>query len=206
MQFMLKPLSFIVAFISLLMVSRVMGQTADTVRKEIPNDRRGRPDYMYKMAHQKAGQLGLYPLESGFDSLEVRIWLDYSLAVHRQLIVLTRKDGQWKGRFITMAIEWNKRGDSELVKHSSNVAVVPTMGWTAFRKELFALGITTLPNGPDGGEDGTSYDIEVANRNTYRFYSYWSPESTEDKDQGSKKMVSIIHLLERAFQFKRKQV
>jgi hypothetical protein len=203
---MLKPLSFIVAFISLLIVSPVKGQTTDTVKKEIPHDRRGRPVYTYRADHQKAEQLGLYPLESGFDSLEIRIWLDYSLAVNKQLIVLTRKDGHWKGRFITMAIKQNLREDSELVVHSSSEAVVPKMGWAAFTKELFALDITTLPDGPGGGEDGTGYEIEVATRNTYRFYRYWSPESTEDKDKGSKKMVSIIHLLERAFQFKRIQI
>jgi hypothetical protein len=203
---MLKPLYFIVAFMSLLMVCRVMGQTADTVRKEIPHDRRGRPFYTYLVDHQKAAQLKLDPLELGFDSLEIRIWLDYSLAINNQLIVLTRKDGQWKGRFITIAIKQNLRGDSELVVHSSNVAVVPKMGWEIFIKELFALGITTLPDGPGGGEDGIGYDIEVATRNTYRFYSYWSPEITEHKDPGSKKMVSIIHLLEQAFQFKRKQI
>lgn len=203
---MLKRLSFIVAFILLLMVSRVTGESVDTVKKEIPHDRRGRPDYAYRADHQKAGQLGLYPLESGFDSLEIRIWFDYSLAIDQQLIVLTRKDGQWKGRFITMVVKQNLREDSELVIQSSNVAVVPKMGWETFIRELFARDITTLPYGPDGGEDGTSYDIEVATRNTYRFYSYWSPESTEDKDQESKKMVSIIHLLEQAFQFKRKQI
>jgi len=94
---MLKPLSFIVALISLLIVSPVMGQTTDTVRKEIPHDRRGRPDYMYQMVHQKAGQLGLYPLESGFDSLEIRIWLDYSLAIKRHLIMDQKR---WSALFI----------------------------------------------------------------------------------------------------------
>jgi hypothetical protein len=80
--------------------------------------------------------LGLEPIESGFDSLEIRIWLDYSMAWDKPLIILTRKNGEWNGRFI---------------------------------------------------ED-------------------WSPETTEANNGGSKKMVQILLLLEREFDFKRTQL
>ena len=203
---MIKVISFGITLLCLLNAHAFAGQPADTVRKEIPMDRKGRPTLSYQFDKQKAAQLRLESIESGFDSLEIRIWLDYSLAWNKPLIILTRKNGEWNGRFITMRIEWSVRQDSELVVHPNSKAVVPTMGWDKFTRELFNLGITTLPNGPDGGMDGADYNIEVATIDHYRYYGYWSPETTEAKFRGSKKMVQILHLLERAFDFKRTQL
>lgn len=203
---MIKVISFGITLLCLLNAHAFAGQPADTVRKEIPMDRKGRPTLSYQFDKQKAAQLRLESIESGFDSLEIRIWLDYSLAWNKPLIILTRKNGKWNGRFITMRIEWSVRQDSELVVHPNSRAVVPTMGWDKFTRELFNLGITTLPNGPDGGMDGADYNIEVATIDHYRYYGYWSPETTEAKFRGSKKMVQILHLLERAFDFKRTQL
>ena len=203
---MIKSISCSIAFLCSLTIRAFAGQAVDTVKKEIPIDRKGKPTLFYQFDKQKAAQLRLEPIESGFDSLEIRIWLDYSMAWNKPLIILTRKNGEWNGRFITMRVEWSTRQDSELVVHPSSKAVVPKMGWDEFAGELFKLGITTLPNGPDGGMDGADYNIEVATINQYRYYSYWSPETTVAKNWGSKRMVKILHLLERAFDFKRTQL
>jgi hypothetical protein len=203
---MIKTISYTITFLCLLTARALAGLPADTVKKEIPTDQKGRPSLFYQLDKQKATQLGLEPIESGFDSLEIRIWLDYSLAWNKPLIILTRKNGEWSGRFITMRVEWSARQDSELVVNPSSKAVVPKMGWDKFVRKLFKLGITTLPNGPDGGMDGADYNIEIATIDQYRYYGYWSPETTEAEFWGSKKMVQILHLLERAFDFKRTQL
>jgi hypothetical protein len=203
---MIKAIFYSITFLCLLTVCALAELPADTVKKEIPLDRKGRPTFYYEWDKQKAAQLGLEPIELGFDSLEIRIWLDYSMAWNRQLIILTRRNGEWSSRFITMRVEWSAHQDSELVVHPDSKAVIPKMGWNKFIGDLFKLGITALPNGPDGGEDGVEYNIEVATMDHYRYYGYWSPETTEAKDRGSKKMVQILRLLERAFGFKRMQL
>src|ERR1700722_7814457 len=126
---MIKSISCSIAFICYLAIRAYAGQPADTVKKEIPLDRKGKPTLSYQSDKQKAAQLRLEPIESGFDSLEIRIWLDYSMPWNKSLIILTRKNGEWNGRFITMRVEWSARHDSELVIHPGSKMIVPTMGW-----------------------------------------------------------------------------
>ncbi len=92
---MSKAIFYCITFLCLITIRDFAEQPVDTVRKEIPMDQKGRPTFFYKVDKQKAAQLGLKPIESGFDSLEIRIWLDYSMAWNKQLIILTRKNGEW---------------------------------------------------------------------------------------------------------------
>ena len=181
------------------------GRTTDTIKREIPLDPKGRPYLSYVFTKQKASQLNLEPIELGYDSLQLRIWFDYSLAKSRHLIIIRRKDGKWDCRLYKMLVEWSPRQDSQIVVNKTIKKIVPKMGLDKFMKRLFALDITSLPNGPSGGMDGTSYEIEVATKDQYRFYEYWSPDTTEQKFWGSKNMVEIIDLLEKECGFKRLQ-
>ena len=181
------------------------GEPTDTVKREIPLDPKGRPYLSYVFVKQKANQLNLDSIELGYDSLQLRIWFDYSLAKSRHLIIIRRKDGKWDCRLYKMLVEWSPRQDSQIVVNKTIKKIVPKMGLDKFMKRLFALDITSLPNGPSGGMDGTSYEIEVATKDQYRFYEYWSPDTTEQKFWGSKNMVEIIDLLEKECGFKRLQ-
>lgn len=191
-----------------LLVRRKVGNSdgiRDTITREIPLDRKGRPDLSYLLDKQKANQLALDPIENGYDSLQIRVWFDYSLAIEKHLVVIKRTGGMWDCQLYTMKSDWNDNNDSEVILSKSVLRIQPRMGWDMFVKRLFDLNITTLPNGPAGGLDGASYDIEVATKRQYRYYSYWSPETSMQNFQGSRDMVRIIHLLEDVCDFKRSQ-
>jgi hypothetical protein len=68
-----------------------------------------------------------------------------------------------------------------------------------FIDSLMDKGILTLPNGPAGGYDGIQFCVQVATHNSYRFYSYWSPDPKMDK--GSENIVEIVGLLKRKCNF-----
>lgn len=173
----------------------------DTVIREIPTDRRGKPDLMYRVIKQRKSQLKLDSIEAGYDSLQIRVWSEQSRAYIKHLIIISKKDRKWRCLFYTMKVDWNDKNDSETVLTHSVREIIPSMGWSKFTDRLLTLGITKLPNGPAGGMDGEDYCVEIATRDEYRFYKYWSPETTESKFWGSKNMVEIMRLLEKECSF-----
>jgi hypothetical protein len=179
---------------------------SDTIHKEIPTGLKGKPTWSYIYDSQKAAQLGLDDLaRTGYDSIQIRIWFDYSMAIERHLIILKKSKGKWTCDFWTVQSKMNSTTDSQVVISSSVRQIDPKMGWSDFIGKLDSLHISTLPNGPGGGMDGASYNIEVATNDTYRYYSYWSPETTQAKFWGSRNMVEIIRLIEKVCEFKRNQ-
>jgi hypothetical protein len=79
--------------------------------------------------------------------------------------------------------------------------VTPKSGWAAFSRQLLNLKVLTLPNQFDipnygGGNDGRTYNVEVATKNQYRFYGYWEPQEYRDKFWQAKNMADILSLFE----------
>ena len=176
----------------------------DTVRKDIPVDRKGHPISDYLLDKQKSNQLGLGPIEDGYDSLQIRVWFDYSMAKKKYLAVIKRRAAKWHCLLYTMITKWNDKNDSQIIVSKSVLVIKPSMGWSRFIKQLLDLDVMDMPNGPSGGMDGTTYNVELATTRLYRYYSYWSPETTES-ESSSKKMVEIIQLLEDVCGFQRSQ-
>jgi hypothetical protein len=50
--------------------------------------------------------------------------------------------------------------------------------------------------------DGTTYNVEYATRNSYRYYTYWSPETSVGSFWGSKNMVNISESVQKVCDFK----
>lgn len=165
----------------------------------------GRKNLDSMLMEQKIHQLGLESLEKGYDSLQIRVWFDYSMAKTKHLVVLKRNHGQWDGRLYTMQTAWYGDTDSMTIVRHTVRKVVPEMGWNNFTSKLFDQNITTLPEGEDGGMDGVTYNIEIATKKSYRHYKYWSPETTEKKYRESRNMVKIIELLTEVCHFSRSQ-
>lgn len=174
----------------------------DTVKKEIPLDRKGHPRLDYIIDRQKSKQLALDPIEDGYDSLQIRIWFDYSMARKKHLVVIKRHDGKWSCQLFITTTKWNDANDSQIVVNKSVLPIEPSMGWAHFIKRLLDLDIMNLPNGPPGGMDGANYNVEIATEKLYRYYSYWSPDSSEKEFKGSRNMVEIISFLEKVCDFK----
>ena len=184
------------------------GQTSnDTLKfkKEIPTWKNGEPDLFYKLTQQKVKQLTLDTLQSGFDSLQVRIWYDYSLVNLRKLLIIKRTNSVWTATTYTMTVDWDASNSTETVKTKKIETLNPKNGWDNFLKKLFILKIATLPNMDDipelddGWTDGISYNVELATKKQYRFFGYHLPDKFQDKYWQAKNMVDILKLIETEF-------
>ncbi len=148
---------------------------------------------------QKRKQLNIESLETGFDSIQIRIWYEYSLLKKRDLIILKFTQGEWNGTFYSMIVDWDPLKTTETILSKSVKNVKPKSGWNNFTKKLVDLKLTTLPNMrdipglSDTWDDGTTYAVEIAAGKKYRTYSYHEPEEFKDYWQANK-MLAILEI------------
>lgn len=171
--------------------------TTKPFKKEIPTFQNGGVDIFYELAKAKQKQLGLDSLENGFENLQIRVWYDFALVRERKLVVITNEDTTWTATVYDLQVDWDGRTESILIKKVKQVT--PKSGWADFCKKLLDLKVLTLPNQDDipnygGGNDGRTYNVEVATKNQYRFYGYWEPQEHQDKFWQAKNMASILSL------------
>lgn len=180
---------------------------SDTVtpfKKEIPTFN-GSFDLFYKLKKQKEDQLKLDSLESGFDSLQIRIWYDYALFQSKDLIIIKRTKGKWTAEYFEMIVNWDPGKKTETIISNKIKPIMPESGWDSFITKLLNLDVMTLinmediPGLQDSWDDGVTYNVEVAEKRLYRFYSYHLPEKFEDKYWQAKKMVQILNLISNEF-------
>jgi hypothetical protein len=170
-------------------------------KKEIPTYKNGGVDLFYVRKKQREHQLRLDSIESGFDSLQIRIWYDYALLVNRELIVVKRTNGKWSGHHYEIVVDWDAYKNTETIKTNKIESITPKSGWDKFIKELDSLKIMTLPNMDDIPElqdswsDGVTYSVEIASKRQYRFYSYHLPDKFEDKFWQAKNVTEILKLI-----------
>ena len=173
--------------------------TTKPFKKDIPTYPGGGVDIFYELAKTKQKQLGLDSLENGFDNLQIRVWYDYSLVRERKLVVITNKDTNWTATVYDLQVDWD--GHTETILSKKVKQATPKSGWSDFSKKLLDLKVLTLPNQDDipnygGGNDGRTYNIEVATKNQYRFYGYWEPQEYQDQFWQAKNMADILKLFE----------
>jgi hypothetical protein len=199
----MKSIIVVPIFLTLLICST--GQTSNGTtrfKKEIPTWKNNEPDLFYKLTQQKVKQLKIDSLQSGYDSLQIRVWYEYSLITLRNLLIIKRTNSTWTVTKYTMTVDWNPNNLTEKVKVQRAENLNPKSGWNSFLNKLFALQIMTLPNMDnipglvDGWTDGISYNIEIATKKQYRFYSYHLPEEFQDKYWQAKNMVEILKIVE----------
>lgn len=178
--------------------------TTTKFKKEIPSYPDGQPDLFYRLAQQKTKQLQLDTLQGGYDSLQIRIWYDFSLINLRKLLIIKRTNSLWTATSYTLTVDWDFRNLTETIKAKTVEEVNPKQGWDNFLKKIFALQITALPNankinGYSFGTDGRQFNIEVATKNQYRFYGYWEPQLNREKFPQAKNMADILQLIKDEF-------
>ena len=161
----------------------------------------GRVDMWYGIKNHNEKLLKLESLESGFDSLQIRIWYEYSLVYDRDLIIIKRTDGIWSAKHYEMELNPDSTDNPTTFKTVKVKDVSPESGWPDFINKILELGITTLPNMDaipgldDSWLDGVTFNIEIATKNQYRFYGYHVPYQFADKFWQAKKMTEILNLL-----------
>ncbi|MEZ5043302.1 MAG: hypothetical protein R2828_25625 [Saprospiraceae bacterium] len=179
-------------------------QIETEIKKEIPTWNDGEVDLFYKLIKQKREQLKLRDLEEGFDSLQIRIWIDYSLIDFRELYTFEYQNNKWTGVYYFMRADWNSNDLTETITETERKIINPKSGWTDFSNKLLELEITALPNMRDieglvdGWTDGTTYNVEIGTKSNYRFYSYHLPDKFTEFWQ-AQNMVEILKLIEEEF-------
>jgi hypothetical protein len=169
--------------------------TDTTFKKEIPTT-----GYSYKSDKYKEKQLGLESLESGFETLQIRLWVDYALYKGKELYIIKNKNSKWTAEVYKMMTERSVEGEDSIVsKEIKNVT--PKSGWDSLLTNLVNLKIVTLPNMDnipgvvDMIDDGVDFNIEIASKYQYRFYGYHVPEQFQDKFWQAKNMAQIVKLI-----------
>ena len=162
-------------------------------------------DLFYKITQQKINQLKLENLEKGFDSIQIRIWYDYSLVTQRKILVLKKIDSKYSAILYLFDVDWDYQNEKETITQKDIRVLNLNIDWGKFMKELSDLGIESLPNMDDipglfdGWTDGITYNIEIATMSKYRFYSYHVPEEFQDEFWQAKNIVKILSLIENEF-------
>jgi hypothetical protein len=181
------------------------GQKNIGFEREIPEGYNGKHDLFYELTQQKVKQLKIESLQNGYDSLQIRIWSDYSLQASRKLLIIKRTNSTWTVTLYSMSVDWDPYKLTETVKSKKVKKLIPKNGWDSFLTTLFSYQITTLPNMEDisgledNWTDGASYHVEVATTKQYRFYSYHLPNKFQDQYWQARNVVDILTLLESEF-------
>ncbi|MDN3657358.1 hypothetical protein QWZ08_17030 [Ferruginibacter paludis] len=179
--------------------SHQQGDSTSSFKTEIPASVFGHADIFYLLAKDRQKELGLDRLENGFHDLQVRVWYNSPVAKEQKLVVITNKYTNWTAAVYDFQVNRDDKEETILSKKIRQVS--PKSGWPIFSKKLLDLQILTLLNQDDvegysAGRDGTTYSIEVATKNQYRFYSYWEPQGYQDKFWQAKNMTEILKLIE----------
>jgi hypothetical protein len=179
-------------------------QTDGKFVKEIPiatvGRDKGQPVLFYRLTKLTTHALQLDSLETGFETLQIRVWLGHSMAIKRHVVILKLIDKKWTGQLITF--------DHHLQKADINVKnISPNNGWENLIASLKKLDIINLPNADDlpdyngCGQDGITYYVEVATRHKYRFFYYCNPIDNSDKFWQAKNLLTFSKILEDEFDF-----
>lgn len=183
-------------------------EPVDTVVKDIPLNKKGKPSSYYRNKNSVENKLGLKSLENGFDSLQIRLWYGYAFKDSSQLVVLKNTKGKWTSELFTLVYHLNENGDTLKSISKDMIIREPKSGWRNFIDKVLKLQVTTLPDKskikdyPDF-VDGDDIIIEAATKKYYRIYSYKEPNHVQFKIKEAKNMEQILVLIESEFGFKR---
>ncbi|OQP59843.1 hypothetical protein [Niastella populi] len=143
-------------------------------------------------------QLKLKPIDTGFDSLQIRVWFDHSLALIKHLVIIERQNDEWKGKLYEMNVDYVDTLNYNLVKQYKKKNIDPVSGWHHLISELYKNNILELSGNSGGGADRMAYSVEIVTVGTYTYYCFYDLKVVKDRNSESN-MANIILLLEREF-------
>lgn len=141
----------------------------------------------------------------GYDSFYMRLW--YPERNRNEILSIYYTDGKWSAEKIKY-----KKFTLELVKSIESLNIIelnqatPLISWKEFTDSLFYYGLNSFQgkyklNGycPAGGADGDEYVFELATRDRYRFFTYWSPFSYNEYCEEGKPVVNLLRFINKQF-------
>ncbi len=178
----------------------------DTIERYIP-DWYSKDTRIQDRAQKAHDMLGLKSLYEGFDSLQIRIWiecwLDYS-----NIISISKSKGKWKAIFHYFKFRLDESGGLNSVRHWKDQKT-PKSGWKIFIDTLLRTNIMELLDysefKPYGfyGTDMEGVGVEISSAKIYRLYEYPELPSHLNIKEGPAKLEEALALIEREFKFKR---
>lgn len=179
-----------------------------TIKKDIPLNKRGKPYSYYNNKSKVEEKIGIYTLENGFDSIQIRIWYGYAFNDSAQLVILKNSKSIWSGEFLSLVYNLNDKDNFLKSISKSSVIKEPLKGWDSLITLLNKYQITTLPddskiNGYPDMTDGDGVVVEIATKKSYRIYSYKQPSMVKDKISEANQMEKILRVIENEFSFPR---
>ena len=179
----------------------------DTIIKDIPKEKTGNPVWYYLMQKEAEKKLGFKTLDSGFDSIEIRIWRGYVFSAKEQVVIIKNSNSKWKAELYNLTRIYDNNSDSVLSVKKDIIIAEPKSGWSTFMDKLFKLNILTLPAYSKIPNyrvpmDGDGVNIQVATRTNYRIYFYPEPKLNADKILEAKQVTQILELISNELDFK----
>ena len=177
---------------------------------EIPVDDKGNAVFLYKVARSYAKLLNLPSLETGYDSLQVRIWFNYGNLKKTHLIIISNKEKRWAGTLYRLLVD-KKNDTSYFLEKEKKQKVIPKSGWEKMIRAMNKLKIPALISCEylseyGAGVDTEYYMIEVATKNNYRFYDYFDPKEGAKEYKEAAALENFLKKLEKEFLFLRREV
>ena len=158
----------------------------------------GKPFVYYTFAKQREQQLKLQAPELSQDDILIRIWWTHQSGLQQDgaVYTFTKNSGKWSGHVQEYTVSFNMRQFYERVSNVEAREFAPTRGWETFERLINECEIPTLKTcdhvenyihwmreyfkeNPRQALHTTA--IEYATPETYRFYTYDSPQLIRDK-------------------------
>jgi hypothetical protein len=175
--------------------------------REVPLTKFGDTTYKYYAMRDVEADLGLEQLVYGYDSMQIRIMMTFSLSPVAQLIILSNHDNRWKAEVLDL----KSRAVSDTTSRffiTKRRDVIPQSGWPLFIKVLIDNGLreipdyTTLPDYYYNTDEKTIL-IEYATPEFYKVISYPSRPGKSNLAPQEIQVENIIQYLEKELNFKR---
>lgn len=204
-------------FLLTVCLAKTYGQDKTPFKKEIPMN--CFPEMSYTFTYLEARQLKLDTLENGFDSIQIRIWVQPSSEDNRakdQLYIFKFDRLNWIGNYYSMIASLDMRKQSYSFQNLIQKEIIPKSGWNSFIEKLQEKRLMDLPTMEDidgihatidknTGDtlyhavfDGVGYSIEISTLNSYRFINYNNPEYYQ-KFWQVQFFIDILKVLESEF-------
>lgn len=163
-------------------------------------------DPIFEYIGRISKQLHLDKINLGYDSLQIRIWVNRSFSDSNQVVTIKYNKGSWLAYLYDIHSQHNRERNIDTIMSYSQRSLLPKTSWSNLLKLLKYEKIQELPDQMDIDHfeprlmDGWMCIIEIADMKSYRFFTYNNPDFYSDWQ--SRNVINIINAVEKEFMIK----